>query len=434
MFLSIRIILVLTIALITSSYSHAYPTNIGICGLGGTPNVAPGESFNLSYSVSAERVSDVTIPVTFWFSNSPIIDGSSIQIGSGSAFIEARGNYCSATRNITLTLPIASRGLDCFIPATSYIVAKAGDEQRAFAINPIGADTLPTLTDVSPSQGRPGSLIHVIGDNYDQSTGILLDGNSMPQALQPSELIGIVQANANSGAVAVKDLARNYCVPPFATTSQAATVSFSSFTVLPTAQYCDSGAQNVGFGNVSIVGMNGFTSDVSNTSVCPNYTNNTINQYGLTRIGKAEEALFLQVGSCGETPYDRMLKVYIDWNNDLDFNDEGEYILGAPYVNVDNLYQLDMPIPASAKPGTTRMRIITALYYNGIVESLDDVGACGYYPFGETQDYNIDMVPSDFANAMSVTLSQQPIELKKTVKLTMNGKPIQIKATGRRIQ
>ncbi|MBP0905537.1 GEVED domain-containing protein [Mariniflexile gromovii] len=81
--------------------------------------------------------------------------------------------------------------------------------------------------------------------------------------------------------------------------------------------------------------------------------------------------------------------VWIDWNQDMDFDDPGEsYNLGSAN-NVSNgntsLSPLSITIPASATLGTTRMRVSTK--YNS------NPSACEIGFDGEVEDYGINVIP-----------------------------------------
>lgn len=440
---------ILPAALITPITSQAHFYNEFICAFSAPTKLAPGESFTAAFNVGALRTTDSNIPVDFYYSQSPNVDSTSTYLGSSTVFLPQQGSQCSAIAHKTLRVPTKSKGLSCFIPNKSYIIAKTGDDEHSWQFQPRDGDKLPQITESTPSSGRPGSLIHVVGENIDTTTGIRLSSQQMSQALIGNELIGIVDNNSSTGAISLANNAHNYCVPPLSVGTQ--------FTVQSAGQYCSSGAANQGFGRISQIAMSGFNNDLVAHTSCPEYTDTTANGlYGLTRAGTNPEALFFQLNACGAPAYDRMMKIFIDWNNDLDFDDAGETILEAPFVGVDTLYQLNLNIPSTAKAGTTRMRIISALYYSGTIDNLSDLNSCGFYPFGETQDYNIDIVPANFGltaqlSATGKPLSQATIQTlidtesgKSSVEknsiptpinqILVDGKPAVLEASGQRLR
>ena len=75
------------------------------------------------------------------------------------------------------------------------------------------------------------------------------------------------------------------------------------------------------------------------------------------------------------------LAIWVDWNNDLDFQDEGERVASHVYQGVNEVYTGSVIVPSTTLPGTYRMR----------VRSRDAaIGApCGTYDYGTAQDYAI---------------------------------------------
>lgn len=83
------------------------------------------------------------------------------------------------------------------------------------------------------------------------------------------------------------------------------------------------------------------------------------------------------------TVYQEGYAIWIDYNHDGDFEDEGEQVYSHDKTNAS---QIDgsFTVSANANIGTTRMRI--AMQYNAIPP------ACGTYNYGETEDYNVNII------------------------------------------
>ncbi|WP_131450734.1 GEVED domain-containing protein [Flavobacterium subsaxonicum] len=87
------------------------------------------------------------------------------------------------------------------------------------------------------------------------------------------------------------------------------------------------------------------------------------------------------------------LGVWVDWNNDLDFDDAGETI--GTYVGGFNGQALtvtgSIAIPAATPVGNYRLRVRSTYYFNTTVVP------CGALLYGEAEDYNISVVtpPAD---------------------------------------
>jgi PKD repeat protein len=72
-------------------------------------------------------------------------------------------------------------------------------------------------------------------------------------------------------------------------------------------------------------------------------------------------------------------KVYIDWNDNGDFNDANEQVLSGS--GATSPYTAMVTVPTNAVLGTTRMRVRLAHYAN--------VVPCGSLHYGETEDYTV---------------------------------------------
>ncbi|MCF8371215.1 MAG: PKD domain-containing protein [Bacteroidales bacterium] len=83
--------------------------------------------------------------------------------------------------------------------------------------------------------------------------------------------------------------------------------------------------------------------------------------------------------------------IWVDWNQDYDFTDPGEFYAtsGSPGFGP---YSADIIPPDSAQLGPTRMRI--RIIYSGMLQP------CGVTSFGEVEDYTINVLPNCQANAV----------------------------------
>jgi hypothetical protein len=81
--------------------------------------------------------------------------------------------------------------------------------------------------------------------------------------------------------------------------------------------------------------------------------------------------------------------IWIDYNNDTDFNDEGEFVYSSPFF--DNiLFTGSVVIPNNSSfIGERRMRV-----RSGLETLLYDYDACTTFPNGETEDYVITIEPA----------------------------------------
>lgn len=86
--------------------------------------------------------------------------------------------------------------------------------------------------------------------------------------------------------------------------------------------------------------------------------------------------------STGTAPSPAEGKLFVDWNQDGDFEDVGEEILGVPSgANFDHT----VLVPTDALSGKTRARFMV----HGLASVTDDASSCGIVEFGEFEDYTL---------------------------------------------
>ncbi|MBL4655584.1 MAG: PKD domain-containing protein [Bacteroidia bacterium] len=81
--------------------------------------------------------------------------------------------------------------------------------------------------------------------------------------------------------------------------------------------------------------------------------------------------------------WDQGFAIWIDYNQDQDFDDVGEYVYASPYASTSTFYD-SITISTSALTGTTRMRVRSA--YSTV---LSDYQSCDSVTYGETEDYSL---------------------------------------------
>jgi len=111
--------------------------------------------------------------------------------------------------------------------------------------------------------------------------------------------------------------------------------------------------------------------------------------------------LTIKLGTC-DYNVNKMAKVFIDWNNDFDFDDANELVATSKVIAGNGTFTTTVLAPAGLSPNIfTRMRIVC-------VETTiaADVIACGTYTKGETQDYSLKLVSP--ANDAGITALVSP--------------------------
>lgn len=148
--------------------------------------------------------------------------------------------------------------------------------------------------------------------------------------------------------------------------------------------YCNASAGNCTYESITNVTFAG----INNTTVCEAGLNDYTDQVASVTQGETE-----QISITIESDSDDYIFVFIDWNQDGDFNDTGESYLVAGGVDVSQAYTLNISIPSDAVVGQTRMRVFLGWDEPGLT-------ACSSISWGEVEDYTVnvlaDMSTGDF--------------------------------------
>lgn len=145
--------------------------------------------------------------------------------------------------------------------------------------------------------------------------------------------------------------------------------------------YCASAAtSNVGS---KIDSVSFSTIKKKNIAGCTTYNNYT----NLTGTIEPNQTLplFVRLRSCDATSADKVVKAYIDVNNDGDFTDAGENIATSAVINGDGDFSSNVTLPAGLATGKYSILRIVLQETN----STAAVTPCGSYTRGETQDFRI---------------------------------------------
>lgn len=180
---------------------------------------------------------------------------------------------------------------------------------------------------------------------------------------------------------------------------------------------------------------------INSTSTCSNYTSQT-NTTTLTK-GSAYTATITTaiVGSTNAAFIDDELAVWIDFNDDNDFNDVGERIgYSIATANAFNT-TFNFTVPATAATGSVKMRV--RFHYSGADVGDGPISPCGTSTYGEVEDYNITIVgtagldesvifdavsiyPNPVNNTLNADLSQIEMDGLQVELLDVTGKVLAI--------
>jgi lysyl endopeptidase len=123
---------------------------------------------------------------------------------------------------------------------------------------------------------------------------------------------------------------------------------------------------------------------INNTTACTNYGDYTGISSALNKGSSYTVTITPAIGTTIGSAYTNdEIAVWIDWNNDNDFNDAGEQV-GYLIVAAGYNPSWNFTVPASAVTGTVRMRCrISYQPEDGAISS------CGTSQWGEVEDYSI---------------------------------------------
>ncbi|WP_164467987.1 GEVED domain-containing protein [Epilithonimonas vandammei] len=263
-----------------------------------------------------------------------------------------------------------------------------------------------TLSWTAPTTG--------VADSYD----VYLDKNTDPTTLV-STVSGTSYTAANldpSSTYYWKVVAKN------ATGSATGCTVYSFTTMAPT--YCTAGATSTSFEKISNVTFANINKNSTATAGYEDFTS-TI---GNVTAGQT----YTFTASFTGTSYDQdHVLVWIDFNNDKDFNDAGEQVLVT--ATKKSPWTGSITIPAGATATTTRMRV----RLNDSGSSTSNITPCGTSTFGQVEDYTLNigaLSVSDVNKADNIKAYPNPV--KDVLKLEAAGNIKSVKVfdtTGKQI-
>ncbi|MFL9844099.1 GEVED domain-containing protein, partial [Flavobacterium rhizosphaerae] len=156
-----------------------------------------------------------------------------------------------------------------------------------------------------------------------------------------------------------------------------------------TLEYCVPTSASPGSYNISSVTTNGGLLNINNgTGAGGAYSN-----YSGTQIVGVVPGGSFTYNVTRSSVY-ALVSVWVDWNNDLDFDDEGELINAFTYGSSEPMtVSGTINVPEETALGNYRMRVRSAYYWNTTMTP------CGNTSYGETEDYTLAVIdqPEDCA-------------------------------------
>ncbi|MXN92457.1 T9SS sorting signal type C domain-containing protein [Flavobacterium sp. Sd200] len=141
--------------------------------------------------------------------------------------------------------------------------------------------------------------------------------------------------------------------------------------------HCIPNSLYTGYNILSFITTVGFSNIANTTAQTAFYANN----YDGMTVSQASGGSF---DFSAVVPGYTGIDIWVDWNNDLDFDDEGEHVIdNNNYGFANTTYTGTINVPQGIALGSYRMRVRSHYYYYA------DNGPCMEYTYGAAQDYRI---------------------------------------------
>ena len=221
-------------------------------------------------------------------------------------------------------------------------------------------------------------------DSYD----IYLDKNPTPTTL-------VGNSSGLSFTATNLDASSTYYwqVVPKNTAGSATGCAISSFAT-SSAIYCSAGATSTSFEKISNVTF----ADINNNSTSPAGYEDFTQVVGNVTAG---ETYTFTASFSGNSYSDDQVLVWIDYNNDKDFNDAGEEVLVTP--KKASPWTGSITIPANVASGQVRMRV--RMHDSSLTPN---VTPCGTSSFGQVEDYTLNLTSLAVSNVNKAQVKVYP--------------------------
>ncbi|MFP9116124.1 beta strand repeat-containing protein, partial [Flavobacterium sp. RHBU_3] len=379
-----------------NNYSNALRLASGTAGLSGTLTLAKPVKLQTLYLAEVAGGGNAIVNVTVLFDDGSTQTTNSITFGNWDgtaptatpAIVGSLGRAnrsSSATTGATstgnfqlfqLTIPIEVANQTKYVTGVTITKADTSNVANIFAVSGKMVDncaTAPTVT-AAPASST-SALFSFAGGSWGLSGGSFTlevytdSGYTTPVTGSP--FTGIT---TTSQTVSGLTLGTTYY---YRVKSVNGTCDSGYVTGSVTVQYCTPTVTSTTYNITSVVTTGAY---------------NNINHSGGTAAGYNNYTSSFAAKAAGESFNYTIVKsstlakgvIYVDWNQDLDFDDAGETM--ATNANGSTTWTGSITIPAGTAIGDYRMRIRTT-YYSGYT-----LAPCGAIYYGETEDYTIKVV------------------------------------------
>jgi bacillolysin len=168
--------------------------------------------------------------------------------------------------------------------------------------------------------------------------------------------------------------------------------SSATFTTPPASvSYCTSEGSNSNYEWIDLVSLNEINNSTGNNDGYGNFAHLT----ATVALGSSN-TMTVSAGFSG-TAYKEYWKIWIDLNQDGDFEDAGELMDEGGTTTAGNA-TATINIPTSASLGTTRMRV--SMKYS------TSQGSCENFAYGEVEDYSVNITSGSFGIVANKTVAE----------------------------
>ena len=204
--------------------------------------------------------------------------------------------------------------------------------------------------------------------------------------------------------------------------------SWSAVTTFNTTGHCIPSSTGL-FYSLSNVQTTGAVVNFNNTT--GQSTNGYGNYSGTHSVSAFAGYSFNLSVSPNSTLYQNFARVWVDWNNDLDFDDAGETMYSTATNTLGVPFSTSLAVPAGQALGNYKMRIRMDM---GTAALGGDLSPCGELINGETEDYKIKVIqpypptissvsqPTLFCPGATVTLTGS--NFYNVTGVTIGGQPV----------
>ncbi|MFC6268658.1 reprolysin-like metallopeptidase [Frigoriflavimonas asaccharolytica] len=246
---------------------------------------------------------------------------------------------------------------------TANITVSAGSSDTIAPTAPTLSASGTTTNSTNLSWSGATDNVGVNGYNVYQNTALLGSTSSTSYSVS-----GLSAATNYSFTVKAKDAAGNI---------SASSNTVSVTTLSNAVNYCTSSATNTSDERIGNVKFNTINNSSTGTSGYENFTSIS------TNITRGTNYTLSITPTWSSTKYNEAYAVYIDYNGNGLFTDSGETVW-TKAASTTTPVTGSVTIPASAKLGATRMRVI--MQYNVVPTT-----PCGTFTYGQVEDYTVNI-------------------------------------------